>query len=187
MDRLDHLATFVAVVDEGGQTAAARHLGRSLQVVNRSLMTLERSVGVELVRRTTRQSSPTEAGLAFYRRIKPALADIADAKQEAANKRADLAGLIRIGAPVQFAAMHVAPAVCDFIERHPRVKVELRPSDREVDLIDDGLDVAVRIRHLADFYAEDPAARRASRRRVRRAGLFRQQRPAPTPSRSHPT
>lgn len=150
MDRLDHLATFVAVVDEGGQTAAARHLGRSLQVVNRSLMTLERSVGVELVRRTTRQSSPTEAGLAFYRRIKPALADIADAKQEAANKRADLAGLIRIGAPVQFAAMHVAPAVCDFIERHPRVKVELRPSDREVDLIDDGLDVAVRIRHLAD-------------------------------------
>ncbi len=150
MDRLDDLATFVAVVDKGGQTAAARHLGRSLQSVNRSLMALERSVGVQLVQRTTRQSSPTEAGLAFYRRIKPALADIADARQEAANKRADLSGLIRIGAPVQFAGAYVAPAVCDFMERHPRVEVELKPSDREVNLVDDDLDVAVRIRHLAD-------------------------------------
>jgi DNA-binding transcriptional LysR family regulator len=150
MDRLDDLATFVAVVDKGGQTAAARHLGRSLQSVNRSLMTLERSVGVELVRRTTRQSSPTEAGLAFYRRIKPALVDIADARQEAANKRADFSGLIRIGAPVQFAAAQVAPAICDFMERHPRVEVELQPSDREVDLVGDDLDVAVRIRELAD-------------------------------------
>jgi DNA-binding transcriptional LysR family regulator len=150
LDRLDDLATFVAVVDKGGQTAAARHLGRSLQSVNRSLMTLERSVGVELVRRTTRQSSPTEAGLAFYRRIKPALVDIADARQEAANKRADFSGLIRIGAPVQFAAAQVAPAICDFMERHPRVEVELQPSDRDVDLVGDDLDVAVRIRELAD-------------------------------------
>lgn len=149
MDRLDHLATFVAVVDKGGQTAAARHLGRSLQAVNRSLMALERSVGVQLVQRTTRQSGPTEAGLAFYRRIKPALADIADARQEAVDKRADLSGLIRIGAPVQFAAAHVAPAVCDFMERYPLVEVELRPSDREVDPVDEDLDVALRIRHLA--------------------------------------
>jgi len=150
MDGLDHLATFVAIVDKGGQTAAARHLGRSLQAVNRSLMALEQSLGVELVQRTTRQSSPTEAGLAFYRRIKPALADIAEARQEAATKRADFSGLIRIGAPVQFAAVHVAPAICDFMERHPQVEVELKPSDREVNLVDDDLDVAVRIRHLAD-------------------------------------
>jgi DNA-binding transcriptional LysR family regulator len=162
MDGLDHLAIFVAVVDKGGQTAAARHLGRSLQAVNRSLMALEQSVGVELVQRTTRQSSPTEAGLAFYRRIKPALADIAEAKQEAASKRADLSGLIRIGAPVQFAAVHVAPAVCDFMQRHPRVEIELKPSDREVNLVDDDLDVAVRIRHLAD-----------SALKVRRLGALR--------------
>jgi DNA-binding transcriptional LysR family regulator len=150
MDRLDDLATFVTVVDKGGQTAAARHLGRSLQAVNRSLMALERSVGVQLVKRTTRRSSPTEAGLAFYRRIKPALADIADARQEAASKRADLSGLLRVGAPIQFAAAHVVPAICDFMQRHPRVEVELKPSDREADLLDDELDVAVRIRHLAD-------------------------------------
>ncbi|WP_247437194.1 substrate binding domain-containing protein [Bradyrhizobium sp. 139] len=78
------------------------------------------------------------------------MADIADAKQEAANKRADLSGVIRIGAPVQFAAVHVAPAICDFMKRHPQVEVELKPSDRDVNLIDDDLDVAVRIRHLAD-------------------------------------
>ncbi|MGE0152885.1 MAG: LysR family transcriptional regulator [Reyranellaceae bacterium] len=150
MDWLDDLATFIAVVEKGGQTAAARHLGRPLQSVNRSLMALEQSVGVELVRRTTRQSSPTEAGLAFYRRIKPALAEIADARQEAADKRVDFSGLIRIGAPIQFAAAQVAPAVCDFMERHPRVEVELRPSDREVDPVDDDLDVAIRVRELAD-------------------------------------
>jgi DNA-binding transcriptional LysR family regulator len=150
MDRLDDLATFVAVVDRGGQTAAARHLGRSLQSVNRSLMALERNLGVELVRRTTRQSGPTEAGLSFYQRIKPALAEIAEARQEAASRRADFSGVIRIGAPVQFAALQVAPAVCDFMEQHPRVEVELRPSDREVDLIHDDLDVAIRIRELRD-------------------------------------
>lgn len=150
MNRLEDLTTFVAVVDKGGQTAAARHLGRSLQSVNRSLMALEQCVGVELIRRTTRQSSPTEAGLAFYHRIKPALVEIADARQEAANRRADFSGVIRIAAPVQFAAAQVAPAVCDFMERHPQVEIELRPSDHAADLVDDDLDVAIRIRELGD-------------------------------------
>ena len=150
MDRLDELAAFVAVIEKGSQTAAARYLGRSLQSINRSLMALEQSIGVELVQRTTRQSAATEAGLAFYRRIKPALADIADARQEAINKRAEFSGLIRVGAPVQFASAHVAPAICDFMERHPRIEFELKPSDREVDVVDDELDVAVRIRTLAN-------------------------------------
>lgn len=150
MERLNDLAAFVAVIDKGSQTAAARFLGRSLQSINRSLMALERCVGVELVLRTTRQSTATEAGLAFYRRVKPALADIADARQEAVDNRHDFSGLIRIGAPVQLASAHVAPAICDFMERHPRIEVELKPSDREVDVFDDELDVAVRIRHLAD-------------------------------------
>jgi DNA-binding transcriptional LysR family regulator len=162
MDRLDDLATFIAIVDEGSQTAAARLLGRPLQSVNRSLTALERSMGVELIQRTTRRSSPTEAGLAFCRRIKPALAEIADARQEAAKKRAALSGLLRIGAPVQFAPAYVAPAICDFMVRHPRMEVELKPSDREVDIVDDELDLAVRIRHLAD-----------STLRVRRLGELR--------------
>src|SRR6266481_2831479 len=106
---MEDIEAFLAVIEAGSQTAAARRLGRSLQSVNRSLVTLERSVGVELVRRTTRQSFPTEAGLAFYRRVKPALAEISDARLEAANQRAEPSGLLRIAAPVQFAATFVVP------------------------------------------------------------------------------
>lgn len=150
MERLDDLEAFLAIVEKGGQTAAARYLGRSLQSVGRSLAALERSVGIELVQRTTRRSAPTEAGLAFYQRVKPALAEIRDARLEAAERRAEPTGLLRVGAPVLFAAAFVAPAVCDFMERHPGVEVELKASDRPVDLLAEGLDVAVRIRELAD-------------------------------------
>jgi len=137
-------------VEKGSQTTAARQLGRSLQSVNRSLATLERSVGVELIRRTTRQSIPTEAGLAFYRRVKPALLEINDAKLEAASQRTEPSGVLRVGAPVLFAPTYVTPAICEFLQQHPQVEIELRVSDREVDLIEQGLDLAVRIRHLRD-------------------------------------
>jgi DNA-binding transcriptional LysR family regulator len=150
MDRMDDLAAFLAIVEKGGQTAAARHLGRSLQSINRSLASLERSVGVELVSRTTRRSSPTEPGLAFYRRVKPAVSEINDAKLEAANRRTDLSGLIRVSAPVLFAPAYIVPAVCEFLEQHPQIEIELRVSDRPVDIIEQGLDLAVRIRHLPD-------------------------------------
>jgi DNA-binding transcriptional LysR family regulator len=150
MERLEDLEAFLAIVETGGQTAAARHLRRSLQSISRSLMSLERSLGVDLVQRTTRQSSQTEAGLAFYRRIKPALTEINDAKLEVANKRSEPAGLLRVGAPILFAPAFVVPAICDFMERYPKVEVELKLSDRKVDLVEEGLDVVVRIRDLPD-------------------------------------
>lgn len=150
MTRVDDLEAFVAIVEKGGQTAAARHLRRSLQSINRSLAALERGVGVELVRRSTRRSGPTEAGHAFYRRVKPALTEIEAAKLEAADKRAEPSGLLRIGAPTAFAATHVAPVIADFMERHPNIEMELRASDRPVDLLEQGLDLAVRIRELPD-------------------------------------
>lgn len=150
MDRMDDLTAFIAIVERGSQTAAGRHLRRSLQSINRSLTTLERSMGVELISRTTRQSSPTEAGLAFYRRVKPALTEIDDARLEAASKRSEPSGLLRIGAPVLFAPAYVAPAICDFLQRNPRIEIELRVSDRQVDLLEQGLDLAVRIREMRD-------------------------------------
>jgi DNA-binding transcriptional LysR family regulator len=162
MDRIDELTAFLAIVEKGGQTAAARHLGQSLQSINRSLARLERTVGVELVSRTTRRSSPTEAGLAFYRRIKPALTEINDAKREAANRRTEPSGLIRIGAPVLFAPAYVVPIVCEFLQQHSQIEIELRVSDRPVDLAQHGLDLAVRIRHLPD-----------SRLKARRIGELR--------------
>ncbi len=147
---MDDLEAFVAIVEKGSQTAAARHLRRSLQSISRSLTTLERSTGVELLRRTTRQSHPTEAGLSFYRRVKPALAEINEARREAASRNAEPSGLLRIGAPVLFAPAYIAPAVCEFMEHHPQIEIELKASDRQVDLFEEGLDLAVRIRHMPD-------------------------------------
>ena len=162
MDRLDDLEAFLAIVEQGSQTAAARRLRRSLQSVNRSLTALEHGVGVDLVRRSTRRSKPTEAGLAFYRRVKPALAEILDARREAANRRAEPSGLLSIAAPVQFAPAFVVPAICDFMERYPQVEVDLKVSDARANLLVDGLDIAVRIGDLPD-----------SELKVRRLGALR--------------
>src|SRR5262245_7899128 len=150
MNRLDDLTAFVSIVEKGGQTAAARHLQRSLQSINRSLTSLERSVGVELVSRTTRRSRPTAAASAFYRRGRPALLEIADAKEEAVNTRAEPSGLLRIGAPLLFAPTYVAPVVCEFLTRNPEAEIDLKLSDRKVDLLEEGLDLAIRIRNMPD-------------------------------------
>lgn len=133
-----------------------------VQSVSRSLASLERSVGVALVQRTTRQSQPTEAGLAFYNRVKPAFAEINDAKSEAADRSGEPSGLLRISAPALFATAYVTPTICDFMERHPKVEVDLKASDRPVNLLDEGLDMAVRIRELPD-----------STLKVRRLGALR--------------
>lgn len=147
---MEDIEAFLAVVEAGGQTAAAHRLGRSLSAVNRSLTALERSVGVELVRRTTRRSFATEAGLAFYRRVKPAYTEISEARLEATNRRVEPAGLLRIAAPVQFAAAYVVPAIADFMQRYRRIEVDMKASDRPVDVVGEGFDLAVRIRELSD-------------------------------------
>jgi DNA-binding transcriptional LysR family regulator len=148
---MEDIEAFLAVVEAGSQTAAARQLGRSLQSVNRSLASLERSVGVELVRRTTtRQSLATEAGLAFYRRVKPAFAEIREARLEAANRRVEPSGLLRIASPVVFGATYLVPAIAEFFARYPQIEADLKLSDRPVDVVGDGFDLAVRIRELPD-------------------------------------
>lgn len=147
---MEEIEVFLAVVEAGSQTAAARRLGRSLQSVNRALSALERSVGVELVRRTTRQSVATEAGLAFYRRVKPAFAEISEARLEAANRRIEPSGLLRVAAPILFGATHVVPAIAEFMARFPQIEADVNMSDRPVDVVGDGFDLAVRIRELPD-------------------------------------
>jgi DNA-binding transcriptional LysR family regulator len=121
-----------------------------LQSISRSLATLERGLVVELVRRTTRQSQPTDAGLAFYRRVRPAFEEIAAARREAASRRDQPSGLLRVGGPVVFAVAHMVPVICDLARRHPQLEFELKASDREVDLVAERLDLAVRIRHMRD-------------------------------------
>src|SRR5687767_2030408 len=117
MHRLEDMEAFVAIVEEGSLTAAARRLRRSLQSVSRSLARLEESIGVPLLRRTTRRSRPTEGGDRFYGRVRPAILEIADASAEVRNQRTEPAGLLRISAPVLFGPAHVVPAVAEFIEQ----------------------------------------------------------------------
>lgn len=145
MDRMADFQAFVAVVERGSLTAAARSLGRSLQSVSRSLAALEREVGIELVRRTTRRSAPTEAGRALFRRLDVALAEIEAAKREASHRRSEASGLLRISASSVFAPLHVVHAACAFLEKFPKVDIELDVSDRYVDLLEGGFDLAVRI------------------------------------------
>lgn len=150
MERLYDLEAFLAVVEKGSLTGAARQLGRSLQAVSRSLATLEAAVGAELVRRTTRRSAPTEIGTAFYQRVKPAFGEIQEAKLEAANRRARPSGLLRIGGPVHFGPAYLVPVIAAFMDRHAEIEIDLKLSDRFVDLAAENLDMVVRIGDLPD-------------------------------------
>lgn len=150
MDRFGDVEAFLAIVERGNLSAAARHLGRSLQAISRSLAALEKSVGVELVRRTTHKAQPTDAGYDFYRRVKPALLEIAEAKAEAGNRSAEPAGLLKISGPELLGPSYLIPIVARFMETHPKVEVELSLSNRFVDLVQEGLDLAIRIGELPD-------------------------------------
>ncbi|MEP6883472.1 MAG: LysR family transcriptional regulator [Gammaproteobacteria bacterium] len=148
MDRLEELATFVAVIEAGSLVAASRRLRSSPPAVTRALRALEDRMGVRLVERTTRRLSPTEAGTALVDRARTLLADYEQVLAGAAQ--AQVQGVLRITAPVQFGRRHVAPIVSAFLNAYPDVRIELRLNDLNLDLIDEGLDLAVRIGPLAD-------------------------------------
>jgi len=148
MDRLDEFAIFVRIVEEGSLVRAAQRLRRSAPAVTRALAALEERIGVRLIDRTTRRLAPTEAGRALYERAR----GVVEAYEAAAAgaREAPVRGLLRIAAPVQFGRRHVAPLAAHFLDSHEGVEVELLLNDRNVDLIEEGIDVAVRIGALAD-------------------------------------
>jgi|SRR5450432_2975275 DNA-binding transcriptional LysR family regulator len=148
MDRLEELTIFVAIIEAGSLVGASRRLRRSPPAVTRALSALEDRIGLRLVERTTRRLAPTEAGSALAERARTLLADYDEAL--AGAPQAPVRGVLRITAPVQFGRRQVAPIVLAFLNAHPEVRVELSLSDRNLDLIDEGLDLAVRIGPLAD-------------------------------------
>jgi len=148
MDRLDELTIFVAIVEAGSLISASRRLRRSPPAVTRALSALEDRIGMRLVERTTRRLAPTEAGSALAERARTLLADYDEAL--AGASQAPVRGVQRITAPVQFGRRHVAPIVSAFLNEYPDVQVELSLNDRNLDLIEGGLDLAVRIGALAD-------------------------------------
>jgi DNA-binding transcriptional LysR family regulator len=150
MNRIEDYQAFVAIVEKGGLTAAAKQLRRSLQSVSRSLAALESEVGVELIRRTTRRSAATDAGLAFHRRVSVALGEIEAATLETSSRRAEAMGILRVAGSTAFAPHYVVPALPAFLKDHPRVEVELDLSDGYVDLVGGSYDLAIRIGDLPD-------------------------------------
>ena len=150
MDRLDSMRVFVAVAEQQGFAAAARRLGLSAPSVTRAVAALEERIGGPLLQRTTRALRLTEAGARYLADCKRILAEIDDAEASAAGSHRDPKGQLGITAPVMFGRMHVAPLLLDFLDRHPLVTARLLLLDRVVDLLEEGLDVALRIAHLPD-------------------------------------
>lgn len=149
MDRLDELAVFVTILDAGSLAGAARRLRRSPPAVTRCLAALEHRLGVKLAERSTRHLVPTDAGKQLAERSRRLLADYNEAIH-AAEADQPIRGHLRITAPVQFGQQHVIPLISGFLRTYPEVTVEALFSDSNTDLIEEGLDVAVRIGPLAD-------------------------------------
>jgi len=150
MDKLRAMATFVRIVDGGSLTAAANMLRASLPSVVRSLAALEADLDVRLLNRTTRRIALTDEGREYYERCKRVLAEVDEAEAALSARRVAPKGRLRITAPVLFGRLHVAPAAAEFIARHPAVQVDLLLLDRMVDLLEEGIDVGVRIGKLPD-------------------------------------
>lgn len=150
MRRLEDLEAFIAIVELGSLTAAARFTQRTVQAVSRSLALLEADVGLSLIRRTTRQCIPTEAGMQFYDRIKPALAEISTAKAELMEQRIEPSGMLRVSASVLFGPQFLVPIIAEYMHAYPNVEIDLQLSDAFVDIAEERLDMAIRIGDLPD-------------------------------------
>ena len=153
MDRTDAIAVFIAVADQGSFAAAARRLGRSPASVTRAVADLEARLGVRLLTRTTRAVSTTEAGQRFLGGAKRVLADLDEIERAAAGQGTAPRGELRLTAPILFGRLHVLPIVTEFLDRFPEVQAALALVDRPVDLVEEGLDVAVRIGALGESSA----------------------------------
>jgi DNA-binding transcriptional LysR family regulator len=150
MDKLKAMAAFVRIVDAGSLTAAADALEVSQPSMVRLLAALEQAVGVRLLNRTTRRMALTDEGREYYERCKGVLAAVDDAESSLTARRAEPRGRLRITSSVTFGRTLLAPLVVDFMAAHPQLRVELVLLDRVIDLIEEGVDVGVRLAHLPD-------------------------------------
>jgi DNA-binding transcriptional LysR family regulator len=142
------MQTFNAVVDAGSFVKAADALGLSKAAVSRYVVDLESRLGVRLLHRTTRRLSLTDEGQVFYARCKELLAGVAEAEDEITSRSDSASGLLRINAPLTFGNLHLAPLWGAFRSQHPKVRLDVTLSDRLVDLVEEGYDVAIRIATL---------------------------------------
>ncbi|CAE6723472.1 LysR family transcriptional regulator [Paraburkholderia haematera] len=148
--QLDDMRIFVATVDAHNFTAAAKRLALSKQFVSRRVMALEEALGVQLLIRNTRKLAVTELGQEFYERARRILGEVEDAEQAMSLRRAGPRGLLRVSAPMSFGMMHLSPLVAGFLREHGDVRFDMELSDRTVDVVGEGFDMAIRIGTLQD-------------------------------------
>lgn len=148
-DRFQELALFIRVAETGSFSRAGREIGMAQPTVSRMIGALEARLGVKLLLRTTRKVTPTEAGAALLERGRAALSELDDA-ESAARGASGLSGVLRVATPVTFGARAIAPRLGAFLDAHPALRVELLMADRRVDLLDEGVDLAIRLGPLDD-------------------------------------
>ena len=150
MENLADIAVFVRVVERGSFTRAADELGLSRAVVSKYLTRLEERLGARLLHRTTRRLSLTEAGAALFEASRGAIERIDEAEAAVARFQSAPRGRLRVSAPMSFGILHLAPAIADFSREQDAIAIDMRLDDRFVNLVEEGLDVAVRIGKLSD-------------------------------------
>ena len=145
MDRFSELQAFIAVIDAGGFSAAARQMGQSRSSVNRVVIALEERLGVQLLNRTTRSVSPTSTGQALYERARRLLDDLAEIEGAVSSAGTDPVGKLRITAPQSLGELDFSNLITGFMKAHPQVEIDVIFDTRFVDPIAEGFDLAVRI------------------------------------------
>lgn len=150
MDKFEDLQAFVAVVEAGSFTAAADRLGSAKSAISRRVSALEERLGVQLLRRTTRVLNLTETGRSFYEHSARILADLNEAEAAVQQQHGELRGVLRVALPLSFGVRHMCKPVAAFSKLHPKVEFDLNLNDRRIDLIEEGIDVALRIGRLQD-------------------------------------
>ncbi|UIN19617.1 LysR family transcriptional regulator [Herbaspirillum frisingense] len=150
MDKLMSLNVFVAAVEEGSFAGAARRFALSPAMAGKHVSQIEKELGARLFQRTTRRLSLTDVGRRYYERCRQILAAFDEANREVTVAQGSASGMLRVAVPLTFGAMHLGPVVARYLADHPEVNVEVVLGDRYVDLIDAGVDVAIRIGKLDD-------------------------------------
>jgi DNA-binding transcriptional LysR family regulator len=148
--KFESVGAFVAVAETGSVSGAARQLELSKSVISERLAELERSLGAQLIQRTTRKLALTEDGLAFLVRARRILSEAEEARSELAERHDKLAGPLRISAPISFGTLHLSRAIFSFLQANPRIHLTLDLDDRFVDVVGDGYDAVVRHSHIPD-------------------------------------
>jgi DNA-binding transcriptional LysR family regulator len=148
MDKLTSIRAFTRVVQHGSFAAAARDLRLSRSAVSKYVIELEQELGSQLLVRTTRSASPTENGQAYYERCIAILADLEEADLAVARLQSEPRGLLRVNAPMSFGTLHLGRAIADFMEKYPELQIQLILSDQQIDPVQEGFDVTLRIADL---------------------------------------